>query len=50
MALARDDDGLAADSIAETFLLDLADVQAALAYYDTHKAEIDRNERAVNEV
>jgi uncharacterized protein (DUF433 family) len=42
IALARDEDGLTPSAIAEEFCVDLAAVEAALAYYDAHKAEIDR--------
>lgn len=42
VALARDEDGLELSAIAREFCVDLAAVEAALAYYDGHKAEIDR--------
>lgn len=42
VALARDEDGLAPAAIAREFCVDLAAVEAALAYYDAHKTEIDR--------
>jgi uncharacterized protein (DUF433 family) len=42
IALARDEDRLEPAAIAREFGVELAAVQAALAYYDAHKAEIDR--------
>ena len=41
IALARHDDGLTPRKIAEEFQVELAAVEAALAYYAAHKAEID---------
>lgn len=42
VALARDEDGLEPSAIAREFCVDVAAVEAALAYYDAHKTEIDR--------
>ena len=42
IALARDEDALDVSSIAREFCIDVEAVEAALAYYDNHKAEIDR--------
>ena len=53
VALARDQDGLDRREIAREFAVDVAAVEAALRYYDAHKAEIDRvidqHERAAYE-
>jgi len=52
IALARNEDGLAPAEIAAEFNVDIAAVDAALAYYDAHRAEIeriiDRHERATH--
>ena len=42
VALARDEDGLEQSAIAREFCVDLASVEAALAYYDAHRTEVDR--------
>lgn len=42
IALAHREDGLEPSEIAREFLVDVGAVEAALAYYDAHKAEIDR--------
>jgi uncharacterized protein (DUF433 family) len=42
IALARDQDGLERRAIAREFVVDVVAVDAALRYYDAHKAEIDR--------
>ena len=52
IALARNEDGLDPSEIAKEFNVDIAAVDAALAYYDAHRAEIeriiDRHERATH--
>jgi len=54
IALARDEDGLGPSAIAAEFHVDIAAVEAALAYYEVHRNEIDRiidrHERAAYEV
>jgi uncharacterized protein (DUF433 family) len=53
IVLARDEDGLAPDEIAKEFNIDIAAVEAALAFYEAHRREIqriiDRHERAAYE-
>jgi uncharacterized protein (DUF433 family) len=50
IALARDEDGLDPAEIAKEFNVDIVAVEAALAYYEAHRPEIeriiDRHERA----
>lgn len=53
IALACHEDGLEPAEIAREFLVDVAAVKAALAYYDAHKDEIDHiidlHQRAAHE-
>jgi uncharacterized protein (DUF433 family) len=54
IVLARDEDGLDPREIAGEFRVDIAEVEAALTYYEAHKAEIDhiidQRDRAAFEV
>jgi len=54
IALAHHEEGLEPSEIAREFLVDVAAVDAALAYYEAHRAEIDRiidrHERAAHQV